>query len=73
MIACKQELTPTLLKIAKVLPLHKKGSKEKIENYQPISILSPFNKIFEKIYIKGYPYLSNRMQYVSTDAKYRTS
>ena len=38
-----------ILKIAKVLPLHKKGRKEKIENYRPISILSPFNKIFEKI------------------------
>ena len=40
---------PDILKIAKVIPLHKKSSKKEIENYRPISILSPFNKTFEKI------------------------
>ena len=38
---------PDILKIAKVVPLHKGGSKLDLNNYRPISILSPINKIFE--------------------------
>ena len=38
-----------ILKIAKVVPLHKGGSKLDLNNYTPISILSPINKIFETI------------------------
>ena len=40
---------PDILKIAKVIPLHKKGPKNEVGNYRPISILSPINKIFETI------------------------
>ena len=40
---------PDVLKIAKVIPLHKGGSKLELGNYRPISILSPINKVFEKI------------------------
>ena len=32
-----------------IIPIHKKGSKTKLSNYRPISILSPFNKVFEII------------------------
>ena len=39
---------PTLLKIAKVIPLYKKGQKCQANNYRPIGLLSSFNKIFEK-------------------------
>ena len=38
---------PDGLKIARVTPLHKGGSKSERKNYRPISILSVFNKIFE--------------------------
>ncbi|CAG4963417.1 unnamed protein product [Colias eurytheme] len=38
---------PTNWKVAKVIPIHKSGSKELINNYRPISILSTFAKIFE--------------------------
>ena len=40
---------PDNLKIAKVIPIFKKGDQTSVNNYRPISILSPINKIFEKI------------------------
>ena len=40
---------PEKLKLAKVIPIFKKGSKLSTENYRPISLLSNINKIFEKI------------------------
>ena len=36
-------------KTANVVPIHKKGSKENVENYRPISLTSLVMKIFEKI------------------------
>ena len=49
---------PTLLKTAKVIPLHKKDSKLDYLNYRPISLLSVFSKIYEKlIYSRIYSYL----------------
>ena len=43
---------PDILRIAKVIPLHKGGYKLDLGNYWPISILSPINKIFETILLK---------------------
>ena len=40
---------PNLLKIAKVLPLHKGGSTQDMNNFRPISLLSIFDKIIEKL------------------------
>src|SRR5436190_22384750 len=40
---------PTNMKSAKVNPLHKKGRKDDINNYRPISLLSSVSKILEKI------------------------
>lgn len=40
---------PDVLKIAVVLPVHKKGDVLKLNNYRPISLLSSFSKIFEKL------------------------
>ena len=43
---------PEQLKIAKVLPIFKKGNPSLASNYRPISVLSCINKIFEKIISK---------------------
>ena len=49
---------PDILKTAKVIPLHKKDSKLHHLNYRPISLLSVFSKIYEKlIYSRIYAYL----------------
>ena len=40
---------PDSLKLAKEIPIYKKGIKDNIENYRPISILPILSKIFEKL------------------------
>ena len=40
---------PDLLKIVKVIPIHKGGSTQDVNNFRPISLLSIFDKIVEKI------------------------
>ena len=34
------------LKTAQLIPIHKKGAKDKCSNYHPISLLSPISKIY---------------------------
>ena len=49
---------PSMLKLANVIPLHKKGPRNVAANYRPISILPSFSKIIEKIvYKRVYNYL----------------
>jgi hypothetical protein len=40
---------PSIWKKAHIIPIHKKGSKSKIDNYRPISILNTMGKLFESI------------------------
>ena len=42
-------LHPDLLKIAKTIPIFKKGSRLLVSNYRPISLLYNLNKILEKL------------------------
>ena len=43
---------PEKLKLAKVSPVFKKGNKSDMNNYRPISVLSVFSKILERIVYK---------------------
>ena len=58
---------PSKLKLAKVIPLYKKGDKTSIENYRPISLLPCMSKVLEKIInIQLYDYFqSNHLLYKS--------
>ncbi len=40
---------PDAMKIARVVPIHKGGDTNDVNNYRPISILTQFNRIFERI------------------------
>ena len=40
---------PAALKVANIIPIHKKVDKLDCNNYQPISLLSNISKIFEKM------------------------
>ena len=40
---------PHDLKLAEVSPIHKKGDIQKIQNYQPVSILTSMSKVYEEI------------------------
>lgn len=40
---------PRDLKVSKVLPIHKGGDRDRVNNYRPISILPSLSKILEKI------------------------
>ena len=42
-------VVPSKLKVARVIPVHKNGPRAVISNYRPISLLSVFNKILEKL------------------------
>ena len=45
----KEGKVPSSLKIAKVMPLHKKGDKSNPDNYRPISLLPCMSKLMERI------------------------
>ena len=52
---------PSVLKIAKVVPVFKKDSKLYYSNYHPISLLSNIEKILEKrMYKRLYTFLYNK-------------
>jgi hypothetical protein len=47
---------PMRLKYSQINPIFKKGDKTDVANYRPISLLTSFSKIFEKV-------IYNRLQY----------
>ncbi|CAK1590637.1 unnamed protein product [Parnassius mnemosyne] len=51
---------PAIWKTANITPIHKEGSKNDVENYRPISLLSVLSKVFERlVHNVIYPVLHN--------------
>ena len=48
-LSLKSGVFPSELKLAKVVPIFKAGDTSAINNYRPISVLSFFSKVYEKI------------------------
>ena len=54
-------ILPSILKTNKIIPIYKKGSKLECSNYRPISLLSNFDKILERlIYNRLYNFLGKK-------------
>ena len=51
-LSLSKGVVPDVLKVAKVIPVFKKGDVHLSSNYRPISLLSIFNKLLEKVVYK---------------------
>ena len=58
---------PVEWKLANIIPLHKKGAKDHVENYRPISLLSIISKTLERCVLNHLP---NRIQTEIHSAQY---
>ena len=61
-ISFRTGVFPSKMKIAKVIPMYKSGTKTDVTNYRPISILPQFLYILEKLFLT----IINSFFYVST-------
>ena len=65
-------LFPDNLKTAKVIPVHKTGDKYNPLNYRPISLLTTFSKVFEKlIYSRAEAFLNKHSLIAPTQYDFR--
>ena len=47
-----ESVYPSILKVARITPIFKKGKRSLVGNYRPVSVLPVLNKIFEKLIFK---------------------
>ena len=65
---------PDRLKYALIQPVHKKGNNHLITNYRPISLLTSFSKIFEKLIFKRlHKYLRSNRILVKEQYRFRNN
>lgn len=57
---------PDILKLARVIMIHKKGDPKVIENYRPISLLSTLSKILERVICEKINKFLNRFEILSS-------
>ena len=71
-LSIMQQKFPSSWKYTKIVPLHKKKSNLKRENYRPVAILSPLSKILEKVmYEHIYDYFERNNLFHSSLHGYR--
>ena len=64
---------PTDWKLAKVTQIFKKGKKDEMNNYRPISVIPVVAKIFEKLVFEQlYEYLNNNSLISASQSDFRT-
>ena len=61
-ISFRTGVFPSRMKIAKVIPMFKSGTKTDVANYRPISLLPQFSKILEKLFLTRINSFFNRQQ-----------
>ena len=60
-LSLRSGIHPDILKLAKTVPIYKKGSRLLVSNYRPISLLSNLNKILEKlVHKRTYSFLEEK-------------
>ena len=66
------EIFPSSLKLGKITPIYKKGPKNEVSNYRPVSTLPIFGKILEKIiYSRLYSFLTDHNVISNTQFGFR--
>ena len=71
-LSIMQQKFPSCWKFTKIIPLHKKNSTLKKENYRPVAILSPLSKVLEKaVYEQIYSYFEKSNLFHSALHGYR--
>ena len=67
-------LIPVDMKMARVVPLHKKNNKTETGNYRPVSVLGVISKILERVvYNQVYDYLSHNNLLYNLQSGFRPS
>lgn len=70
--AIKEGIFPNELKLAKIIPIFKKGDVDECSNYRPISILPVISKVFEKVFNEKITnYLENNLIITKDQHGYR--
>ena len=59
---------PAILKIAKVIPIHKRGDKSDCVNYRPIYMISNISKLIKKQCMKDFILFLKRSNYYLKDS-----
>lgn len=64
-LSFKKGIFPDRMKIAKVIPLFKSGDKDSYNNYRPVSLLSQFSKVLEKLFVNRFDSFIEKHQLIS--------